>query len=134
MGTTAQKLTYLNDTKGLIKQSINNLGGNITSQTTFRNYATQLENIYQNLPKVNGTGTSLSLSPTIKGRLSSTPKGDTYQYTTTGKNLLPLNNIQETTTNEDTTNDWLVRGLGNLLLISIGVISYLVVKLNIKNY
>ena len=79
MGTTAQKLTYLNDTKGLLKDSINSLGGNITSQTTFRQYATQLDSIYSKLPKVSGTGSILSLSPTLKGRLSSIPKGDTKQ-------------------------------------------------------
>lgn len=88
MGTISQKLTYLNDTKSLLKDSINSLGGNITSQTTFRQYATELDSIYSNLPKVSDTGSILSLTPTLKGRLGSIPKGDTYQFTTTGKNLL----------------------------------------------
>lgn len=79
MGTTAQKLTYLNDTKGLLKDSINSLGGNITSQTTFRQYATELDSIYSNLPKVSVTGSILSLTPTLKGRLESVLKGNTLQ-------------------------------------------------------
>ena len=79
--STATKLTYLNDTKGLLKDSINSLGGEITSQTTFRQYATELDSIYANLPKVSGTGSILSLSPTLKGRLGIVPKGDTYQKT-----------------------------------------------------
>ena len=36
--STANKLTYLNTTKGKIKDSINLTGANITNQTTFRYY------------------------------------------------------------------------------------------------
>lgn len=79
MGTTSQKLTYLNDTKTLLKYGINSIGGNISNQTTFRDYATQLENIYQNLPKVSGSGSNISLSPTKVGRITSQIKGDTLQ-------------------------------------------------------
>ena len=97
MGTTAEKLTYLNDTKGLLKDSINSLGGEITSQTTFRQYATELDNIYASLPKVSGTGSILSLTPTLKGRLGITPKGDTYQFSTQGYQLLKLNDKEPST-------------------------------------
>lgn len=77
--STATKLEYLNETKSLLKDSINSLGGNITSQTTFRQYATELDSIYASLPKVSGTGSNISLTPTIKGRLGSTLKGNTLQ-------------------------------------------------------
>ncbi|MBR2248682.1 MAG: hypothetical protein IKE89_03450 [Bacilli bacterium] len=87
MGTIADKLSYLNDTKQLIKNSINSLGGNLTSESTFRSYANVLNNIYDSLPKVSGTGSSISLSPTRKGRLGSVINGDTFQQTYTGKNL-----------------------------------------------
>lgn len=101
MGTTSQKLTYLNDTKALLKDSINSIGGNITSQTTFRDYATQLENIYQNLPKVSGSGSNIQLTPTRKGRITSQINGDTFQQTYTGKNLfnkeLAVGGINSTT-------------------------------------
>ena len=79
MGTTAQKLTYLNDTKSLLKDSINSLGGEITSQTTFRQYATELDSIYASLPKVSGTGSNIQLTPTKKGRITSQINGDTLQ-------------------------------------------------------
>lgn len=112
MGTISEKLTYLNDTKGLLKDSINSLGGEITSQTTFRNYATELDSIYSRLPKVSDTGSNISLSPTLKGRLGSVLKGNTLQDGTPtpdspveiqsatgrqvikveGKNLLPFTN------------------------------------------
>lgn len=83
----ATKLTYLNTTKGKIKDSINNLGGSIDSNTTFRDYATQLDSIYARLPKVSGTGSNITLTPTLKGRLGSVLNGDTFQQTYTGKNL-----------------------------------------------
>ena len=79
MGTTAQKLTYLNDTKGLLKDSINNLGGSITSSTTFRQYATELDSIYSKLPKISGKGTAINLTPTLKSRINSELYGDTSQ-------------------------------------------------------
>ena len=101
MGTTAQKLTYLNGTKDKLKTAINNLGGSIDNNTTFRNYATELDTIYSNLPKVSGTGTSVTLSPTLKGRLGSVLNGNTIQYTTTGKNL--LNNTNGNYTNNGLT-------------------------------
>ena len=72
MGTIAEKLTYLSGTKDKLKESINNIGGSITSETTFRNYASQLDTIYSNLPKTTGTGSSLSLTPTLKGKLNYT--------------------------------------------------------------
>lgn len=79
MGTTSQKIQYLGETKDLLKYGINSIGGNITSQTTFRDYATELDSIYANLPKVSGTGTNISLSPTRKGRITSQINGDTLQ-------------------------------------------------------
>ena len=96
MGTTSQKLEYLNGTKGKLKQAINNIGGSIDSNTTFRNYATQLDTIYTNLPKVSDTGTSVSLSPTLKGRLGITPQGNTYQETTLGTNYFNADAIANT--------------------------------------
>lgn len=80
MGTISEKLTYLNTTKQKLKDSINALGGDITSETTFRNYVTELDNIYSSLPKTTGEGSNLSLSPTLKGKLNiEAYKGDTEQ-------------------------------------------------------
>ena len=87
MGTISEKLTYLNTTKQKIKQGINSLGGKITNDTTFRDYAAELDSVYNKLPNVTGTGTGLSLSPTLEARLGLIPKGNMYQESTTGKNL-----------------------------------------------
>ena len=66
--STAEKLTYLNDTKQLLKENINNLGGNLTNEP-FRQYASVLEGIYERIPKVSGIGASLSLSPSMVGKI-----------------------------------------------------------------
>jgi len=70
LGTTSEKLTYLNNTKQLLKDKINNLGGSIDEHTTFRQYANQLQTIYDNLPKTEyQEGTEVNLGKTIKGKL-----------------------------------------------------------------
>ena len=70
MGTTAEKGAYIIETKSLLKDKINNLGGSIDDNTTFRNYANQLQNVYDNLPKTSfQTGTEVTLENCLKGKL-----------------------------------------------------------------
>lgn len=45
MGTTAEKLTYLNDTKTAIKEAIVNKGVTVADTDTFRSYADKIGNI-----------------------------------------------------------------------------------------
>ena len=111
MSDIATKLTYLNTTKQKIKDSINNIGGNITSETTFRQYVAALESIYQSMPKVSGTGTTLSLSPTLKGLMQSTLKGNTYQKTIAGNQLFDYTN----------TDNYVNSGNSNLTKITNGI-------------
>ena len=78
MGTIAEKLTYLNTTKEKIRDSINLTGANLTSEDTFRSYASKLkkgyidiinngiDTLYNNFPKVSGIGSNLSLTPTYE--------------------------------------------------------------------
>ena len=72
--STAQKLSYLNETKTQLKDTINLTGANLTNDT-FRSYPSKLykklldavvdsEELYENLPKVNGTGTDITLNNT----------------------------------------------------------------------
>jgi hypothetical protein len=78
----ADKLIYLNGTKDKLKDSINNIGGSITDETTFRAYAEELDNIYSSLPKTTGEGSNLSLN-TLKGRINVDDiLGDTKQDNT----------------------------------------------------
>ena len=108
MGTTSDKLTYLNETKTLLKNKINLTGANITTDT-FRQYPTKLQNalldvwnnegepIFTNWSnKINGEGTNVNLDNTINARMKLTPKGNTSQIQYSGKNL--LNNILTTQT------------------------------------
>lgn len=88
--STANKLTYLNNTKQLLKQKINNLGGDITDNTTFRQYSDELQDVYDNLPKATGEGTEVSLN-TVKGRMLINEKGNTIQDgTPTPNNEVPI--------------------------------------------
>lgn len=45
MGSTSDKLTYLNTTKEQLKTKINSLGGSITASTPFRDYVDALDDI-----------------------------------------------------------------------------------------
>ena len=45
MGTTAEKLQKILDTKNAIKQSIINKGGNINDNTVFSEYASAIDNL-----------------------------------------------------------------------------------------
>ena len=94
MGTTAEKLTYLNDTKQLLKENINNLGGNLTNEP-FRQYASVLEGIYERIPKVSGIGASLSLSPSMVGKIKLNEiQGDTLQNgTPTPSSPVPIQSV-----------------------------------------
>lgn len=51
MGTISEKLTYLNDTKIALKNTINLTNADITNQTTFRDYSTKLYDGYINILK-----------------------------------------------------------------------------------
>ena len=97
MGTIAEKGAYLNETKSQLKTAINNLGGSIDSETTFREYVEELEGVYDNYPKTSyGEGTSVILTGCTKGKLDfeddKVGYGDTYQYTTQGYNLFDIDN------------------------------------------
>lgn len=99
MGTTAQKLSYLNETKTKLKDKINLMGANITNDT-FRSYPDKIktklvdymnngtEEIWNNWDKVNGSGTELTLNNTIQAPMKLELKGNTSQDTYTGKNLV----------------------------------------------
>lgn len=45
MSGIEEKLNYLEETKSLMKDTINNLGGSITDETHFRDYPTQIQHI-----------------------------------------------------------------------------------------
>lgn len=50
MGTIAEKLSYLNETKELIKEALNNLGAEIQNEDTFRSYVTKINELYEEYP------------------------------------------------------------------------------------
>ena len=50
MGTTTEKLNYLNETKSQIKSALNDLGAEITNDTTFRDYVDKINEIAEEYP------------------------------------------------------------------------------------
>lgn len=60
-------------------QAINEIGGTIPSDKNTNNIPEAIRSVYDNLPKVSDTGTNVSLSPSLKGRLGIVPKGNTLQ-------------------------------------------------------
>ena len=99
MGTTSDKLTYLNGTKTAIKNSIELMGATVSNQDTFRSYANKIKSqleyylangldvVWDNWNKVTGTGETITLNNTIEAKMNIVYKGNTSQKTTTGKNL-----------------------------------------------
>jgi len=65
--SVASKLTYLNGTKKQLYTNINAIGGDLTNESTFREYAEELDNMWENLPHTTGEGTLISLN-TKKGK------------------------------------------------------------------
>lgn len=91
--STANKLSYLNDTKSLLRTSLNKFGSNILSTDTFRSYDTKLNEIYDKLPKVTATGQGLTITPVQNGLLDDFKMNgvDLEQDTTNGNQLLNFN-------------------------------------------
>lgn len=104
MGTVADKLTYLNNTKQGLKNVINYTGAGIDNNTTFRDYEEKLyngyldilkdngETLFNNLPKVTGEGTNITLNNTANSKMKvELEPSELEQESTTGKNLAPIN-------------------------------------------
>ena len=107
MGTTADKGEYLNTTKSLLKDKINNLGGEITDETTFREYTNQLQEVYDRLPKTEyQEGSNITLENTLKGKLDFeddiVTRGQTSQDTTNGYQLINNPSFADVTSNSVT--------------------------------
>lgn len=69
MGTTSEKLVYLNDTKVLIRNKLNKFGAELTNENTFRSYATFLEDLYNDYPTVSDVGSTITVNNTKKAPL-----------------------------------------------------------------
>jgi hypothetical protein len=101
----SDKLTYLNTTKGKIKDAINLTNANILSEDTFRSYADKLklglidiinngtDDLYDSFPKTTGTGTEIALNDTYEAPMEIGLNGNTHQDSYTGKNLLNIANL-----------------------------------------
>ena len=79
MSTTLNKLEYLDETKQQIKTALNQFGAGITDETTFREYADKIDDIYDNWLKVTGTGSLITLNNTKLAKMILELGGNTSQ-------------------------------------------------------
>lgn len=92
MASINEKLNYINETKSLIKDKLNDLGSEIEDETTFREYAEKIEDLYNEWPKINDEDTTITLNNTKKGKMNLQLKGNTSQNgTPTPSSPIPVN-------------------------------------------
>ena len=105
----AEKLTYLQTTKQLLKTEINKINNVLDDNSTFRSYPQELFNgyldilnngtdtLWSNLEKVSASGEEATLENVETAPIKMVPNGNTSQDTTTGKNILPSVSLEEKT-------------------------------------
>lgn len=79
MASINEKINYINETKSLIKDKLNDLGSEIDNETTFRKYAEKIEDLYNEWPKISNEDTIIILNNTKKGKMNLQLKGNTLQ-------------------------------------------------------
>lgn len=107
-GDVLYELDYLNETKELIKEGLNDLGTGITDTDTFRDYVDFINSIYTKYPKTSAEGTSISLN-TNAGKMilnlksnditqegTPTPESSINVNTITGDNTITIENSNST--------------------------------------
>ena len=89
MGFT-EKTNYLLETKSLLKDRINSLGGSITSGTTFRDYLVWLDSLYEALDEKTITGLPDSLEGKCEQEGTPTPTSPQPINITTGRQVVSV--------------------------------------------
>lgn len=97
MGTIADKLDYLNDTKDAIKTAIENKGVTVDANDTFRSYASKINSIPIGTSGViqgltNGTGSTAGLSASMIRKI---PADTTVSGTSLNRAFFQLTNLVE---------------------------------------
>lgn len=90
-------LNYVEETKTLIKEELNNLGAGIENTDTFRNYVNFINNIYYNYPKVTEEGTSIIFNTNAGKMILSLNSNDLTQNSTPS----PTSSVEVNTITED---------------------------------
>lgn len=100
MGTTAEKLSYLNGTKRLLRRRLNSLGASITLETTFRNYLVWLNEFYRaaaasiNIEILGATTQESGQLVNKTGTITyTTTDGENYQVHLKSTNIFDKNNV-----------------------------------------
>ena len=68
-------------------QGLKNIGEEYSGNKNINNITDALNSVYDDTPKITATGTNFNISPTKKGKMELTLKGNTEQVSYEGKNL-----------------------------------------------
>lgn len=109
MGTISDKLTYLNTTKTMLRDSLNKFGSNILTNDTFRSYDTKLNDIYDKLPKITQSGAGFTLENVQNGLVDDFKMigTDLEQDTTNGNQLIDFSSPLIKTPSSSTTSTFI---------------------------
>ena len=88
MASINEKINYINETKSLIKDRLNDLGSEINNETTFREYNEKIKDLYEEWPKTSNENEIIKLNNTKNAKIDMILKGNTKQLTSTGINLI----------------------------------------------
>ena len=93
----ATRINAIEEHIGNAYDKLEDLGIDLTNvDKNIDNIAEMLDTVYEDYPKVTGTGTEITLSGTKAGKLSLDVKGNSTQETTTGKNKFSKNDGTQT--------------------------------------
>ena len=79
MGTTAQKLNYAINATNDIAEGINDISGEITSETPLGDFSDELKAIWERLPKITPPASNELYFQALRGRMDKRFRGDTSQ-------------------------------------------------------
>ena len=91
----SDKITSIENHLSSDYEGLENIGADLTGiNKNILNIRTILDTIYNDMPKVTGEGTEVTLTPTRKGRLALIPKGNSTQESTNGYQLIDLSTLE----------------------------------------
>lgn len=91
----SDKITSIENHLSADYEGLENIGADLTNiNKNIENIRPVLDTIYSNLPKVSNEGTEVTLTPTLKGKLQITPKGNsTQEGTPTPSSRIPIKSV-----------------------------------------
>ena len=113
----ADKITSMTNHLEKDYQALESVVGTVSVNKNIENIAPLLDNLWEELPKVTGSGTSPNISDTRAGKMKLYLSGNTSQETTTGANVFDLKGFldsKEATYTKNSDSSFTITALGSL--------------------